>query len=198
MAVPAAVLEAPLPVAADVFVPVFDVLAPVVLDDVLVPVFDVLAPVFDDVLVPVFDVLAPVVLDDVLVPVFDVLAPVVLDDVLVPVLDVLAPVVLDDVLVPVLDVLAPVFDDVLVPVFAATAPAAAPPLVVTPFVDGGFVMADLAGVASAIGALVAGTPGTAAVQALNRRGITASAQVCTNLRADRDCLNGRTIMVAPH
>jgi hypothetical protein len=175
------------------------VLAPVALDDVPVPVLDVLAPVvLDDVLAPVFDVLAPVVLDDVLAPVLDVLAPVVLDDVPVPVLDVLAPVFVD-VLVPVLDVFAPVvLDDVLVPVFAPTAPAAAPPFVVTPFVAGSFMTADLAGVASAIGALVAGIPGTAAVHAPNRRGMTANAQVCTNLRADRDCLIGRTIMVAPH
>jgi hypothetical protein len=155
---PAAVLEVPVPVVADEFV----------------PVLDVLAPAFADVLVPVFDVFVPA-----------------------PALDVLAPALLDDVLVPVLDVLTPVFADVLVPVFAPTAPAAAPPFVVTPLVAGGFVTADLAGVASASGALVAGTPGTAAVQAPNRRGITAKAQVCTSLRADRDCLIGRTIMVAP-
>jgi len=149
--------------------------------DVLVPELAVLAPAFVNVLVPVLDVLAPVVLEDVPVPVLDVLAP-----------------VLVDVLVPVLDVLAPVFVDVLVPVFAPTAPVAAPPFVVTPFVDGSFVTADLAGVASASGALVAGTPGMAAVQAPNRRGTTASAQVCTSLRTECDCLIGRTIMVAPH
>ncbi len=66
---PAAVLEVPVPVVADEFVPVLDVLAPA-FADVLVPVFDVFVPA------PALDVLAPALLDDVLVPVLDVLTPV--------------------------------------------------------------------------------------------------------------------------